>query len=221
MQDYLSQFDSNEFLADARSQAQNAANNLLAKSRAAGAALNKLKGWLRGLEILCLVEPITLQGFYVTPSKFIDNPYGSESQRTGVFANMTSAISNQQIMANIEAYEVQQYEKKLGKSVTLNSVDTAALTAFLTSLLQNANSGFDSALTSIARSITGATPTSNPQIGACDLDHFYPKKNGPQNIWMHGQSAAGRLCFTARRSGLLLHWAQAWPGDFLYRPEDD
>jgi hypothetical protein len=69
VQDYLGLLDQNAILGEVQSRSANGIQQILRKGTS-GAVMNKLKGWLRGLEIACLVEPITLEGSMSNRSSF-------------------------------------------------------------------------------------------------------------------------------------------------------
>jgi len=189
MQDYLNSFDRDQLITYAKNKAQDQIVKLIQK-KGAGALLEKLAMWLTGIKAACLLAPIELQYFYVTPTKLPlapswTNPPG---QPVRLYANMISPLLDAQIAARIEQAEINQYLKNVSNSVNLDPSVKNRLQQYLTELLLDANGGFDTELAELARNLAGLKKSSNPQVGTCDLSHFYPFTNGPQNIYTRGTS---------------------------------
>lgn len=146
----------------------------LAKT-AVGAALKKIQSWLTPLEATCLIAPIRLDRFDVSP-KFIPHAnQESEATKLAIKAVMSPEVGPDGIANYLEKAEAQS----LAAQLKLKGVAASTAQRLIQAFLKAENYGLDQQLGQAIDAVAHFQPMDAVQVGVCDLLAVFPKRNGP------------------------------------------
>ncbi|MGC4055092.1 MAG: hypothetical protein QM757_40140 [Paludibaculum sp.] len=143
--------------------------------KALGAALKKIQTWLTPLETLCLIAPIRLDRFDADPTFIASARVESEATKVALKAFMTPETTADGIADYLEKQEA----KALSDQLKLKGVAASTAQKMIQAFLKLENYGLDVQLAKAVEAASGIKPNDSVQVGQCDLQLVYPKRNGP------------------------------------------
>ncbi|MGJ5816588.1 hypothetical protein [Paludibaculum fermentans] len=143
--------------------------------KAVGVALKKIQTWLTPLETLCLLSPIRLDRFVAEPTFIASARVDSEATKVALKAQMTPETTADGIADYLEKQEA----KALADQLKLKGVPAATAQKLIQAFLKLENYGLDVQLAKAAEAVAQIKPNDSVQVGQCDLQLVYPKRNGP------------------------------------------
>ncbi len=213
--DYLNLFDFNGLDKLAPPDVVKAVKKQLSSSKF-GRLAGRLNQWLNYWNIACLVLPVNLdtadKAFRIgQPKRVAYNPPGLPGHAgstvpspVNLWARLVAFASTDDLAQKLEDREIKSFIKTINKGKTPPAAQEKALEDLLRPIVQSSNGDFDKTLVQLARSVPGAKPVDEVQVGKCDIDNFYPLKNGPSNRYIRGTSILELA--TSRPQGDLSYW---------------